>query len=153
MQTLWTGAAIRRVCFLPSSEANSTNLIATIGLDGMLRMYDLNTLQVINQWQLGAGAIWDLTLLDEDTSSGGDSALRHSNGLVCSCDDGTVRIVFIPKVKDSYPINSLLPPQIILRTRMLFSVISSPSSSRLDFSPFPMFSRCKTRLCCHLPLY
>lgn len=80
---------------LPEKES----VVATTGLDGVLRLYDINTQSKLLEYYIGCGPIWDqvrLKELDRCNFPEDSLALTHEV-LVVGGDDATVRLVFIPR--------------------------------------------------------
>lgn len=80
---------------LPEKES----VLATTGLDGVLRLYDINTQSKILDYYIGCGPVWDqVRVRDLDRCNfPEDSLAANHEVLVVAGDDSTVRLVFVPR--------------------------------------------------------
>lgn len=120
--------SVRRLNFLSNDSGEKESVIVTSGLDGVLRLYDINTQAKILEYYIGCGPIWDVVRVQESSrlkigekASGGrkakyeksvskfsekdekeqleetDFLISNHEVLVVGGDDGTVRVVYVPK--------------------------------------------------------
>ena len=79
--------------------AEKESVLAATGLDGTLRLYDINTQSKLLEYYIGCGPIWDqvrVRELDRCNFPEDSTALTHE-ALVVAGDDATVRVIFVPR--------------------------------------------------------
>jgi WD40 repeat protein len=88
----------RRLNFITSELGENQRIVAASGLDGVLRLYDINTQSKVLDYYVGCGPIWDQCRLVELNRTFVTEEMLISNHevLVFAGDDGTVRVVFVP---------------------------------------------------------
>jgi WD40 repeat protein len=93
-----SSGTIRRLNFV-NSERSENQVIAASGLDGVLRLYDINMQTKLLEYYVGCGPVWDQCRVAEMEDLKLDEELLISNHdvLVFAGDDSTVRVVFVPR--------------------------------------------------------
>lgn len=82
-----------------NSELGETQrVIAASGLDGVLRLYDINTQSKLLDYYVGCGPVWDQYSLTNLTGieTSEDLLISNHEVLIFAGDDSTVRVVFVP---------------------------------------------------------
>lgn len=85
--------------FLSNDSGEKETVVATSGLDGVLRLYDTNTQAKLLEYYVGCGPVWDVVKVQDlaRCKFEEEALVQNHEVLVAGGDDGTVRVVFVPR--------------------------------------------------------